>query len=153
MKKILVFSLPVAILIFGFSLKGLLPKKDTMINHIALHVSNLQKSSIFYEQIVQLDSVPEPIHDGNHTWLNIGSGSNLHLIGGANIDTSHDKNTHLCFSVASINDFISRLNNAHIPYENWLGTKDAVTTRADGIRQIYFQDPDGYWIEINNDYK
>ena len=22
----------------------------------------------------------------------------------------------------------------------------------DGVKQLYFVDPDGYWIEINNDY-
>ena len=23
-------------------------------------------------------------------------------------------------------------------------------TRSDGVRQIFFRDPDGYWIEIND---
>jgi catechol-2,3-dioxygenase len=23
--------------------------------------------------------------------------------------------------------------------------------RPDGVKQIYFQDPEGYWIEINDD--
>jgi hypothetical protein len=23
---------------------------------------------------------------------------------------------------------------------------------ADGVKQIYFQGPDGYWIEVNNGY-
>jgi len=26
-----------------------------------------------------------------------------------------------------------------------------VQLRPDGIQQIYFQDPDGYWIEVNDD--
>jgi len=25
-----------------------------------------------------------------------------------------------------------------------------VTTRPDGVHQIWFQDPDGYWLEIND---
>lgn len=25
-----------------------------------------------------------------------------------------------------------------------------VTLRSDGEHQIYFQDPDGYWIEVND---
>jgi lactoylglutathione lyase len=25
--------------------------------------------------------------------------------------------------------------------------------RVDGVKQIYFQDPDGHWLEINDDYK
>ena len=149
----LLFSFPAAIIFGGLGIKALLPKKDTLLNHIALHVSNLQKSSVFYEQILQLDTVPEPFHDGNHTWLKISDVSKLHLIGGAVKDTVHDKNSHLCFSVPSIADFISRLSAANIPYENWAGTKTAVTKRVDGVTQIYFQDPDGYWVEINDDYK
>ena len=153
MKKTLLIGLPLAIIICGFSIKGLLPKKPTLLNHIALHVFDLQKSTSFYEQIVQLDSVPEPFHDGKHTWLNVSSNSNLHLISGAEKETTHDKFTHLCFSVSSVDDFISRLNKGNIPYENWVGAKTSITTRVDGVKQIYFQDPDGYWIEINDDYK
>ncbi len=153
MKKILFIGIPLAVLFCGFSIKSLLPKKDTVLNHVALHVSDLQKSSLFYENIVQLDTVAEPFHDGNHTWLNIGDNARLHLIGRAVKDSIHDKNSHLCFSVNSIDDFIGRLVAAQIPYENWLGAKSTFTKRVDGVKQIYFQDPDGYWVEINNDHK
>lgn len=153
MKKILLFSLPLTILIGGFSLKGLLPKKDTVLNHIALHVYDLQKSSLFYQQIIQLDTVPEPFKDGKHIWLRISSSSTLHLISGAEKNTIHDKYVHHCFSVASLSVFISRLDKEGIHYEDWSGNKLAVTNRVDGIKQIFFQDPDGYWIEVNDDNK
>ena len=152
MKKILLLS-AVVLLICSFQINSLFPKKNTALNHIALHVSNLQKSSLFYEDVVQLDSVPEPFHDGNHTWLNIGENARLHLIGRAAKDSVHDKNSHLCFSVNSVDEFITRLVAAQIPFENWVGVKSTFTKRVDGIKQIYFQDPDGYWVEINNDYK
>ena len=32
----------------------------------------------------------------------------------------------------------------------WEGDEGAVTLRGDGIRQIFFQDLDGYWLEIND---
>jgi lactoylglutathione lyase len=25
-----------------------------------------------------------------------------------------------------------------------------INIRADGVKQIFFQDPDGYWIEVNS---
>ena len=153
MNKKILYSLPIALIIFGFSIRTLIPKKDTLLNHIALHVNDLQKSSKFYEEILQLDSVSEPFHDGKHTWLKIGNVSALHLISGAPISHVPDKNSHLCFTVSSITDFIARMEAAHVDYENWPGIKGSVTTRVDGIKQIYFQDPDGYWVEINNDYK
>jgi lactoylglutathione lyase len=55
--------------------------------------------------------------------------------------------------VASIDDFIANLKKNNIEYENWAGEKNTVTKRVDGIKQIYFRDPDGYWIEINDDNK
>jgi lactoylglutathione lyase len=127
-------------------------KSKTTLNHIALYVQNLQRSTAFYKDIVQLDTIPEPFHDGRHTWFRVAERSHLHLISGATPKTEHDKNSHLCFSVPSVEAFIQRLVKAGIPYEDWPGKKNAVTVRVDGIKQIYFQDPDGYWVEINNDY-
>jgi lactoylglutathione lyase len=46
--------------------------------------------------------------------------------------------------------FIEKLKANKIEFENWPGEKGAVTTRVDGVKQIYFKDPDGYWIEIND---
>jgi lactoylglutathione lyase len=46
--------------------------------------------------------------------------------------------------------FIKVLEKNNIGYENWAGEKNAVTNRVDGVKQIYFKDPDGYWVEIND---
>ncbi|MEN9568912.1 MAG: hypothetical protein RL172_143 [Bacteroidota bacterium] len=120
------------------------------LNHIAVYVKQLETSTRFYQQVLQLDTVPEPFHDGRHAWFDIGYKSRLHLIQGAAAITSHEKNNHLCFSVASVPDFIKRLQTFNVEFENWLGEKNAVTHRVDGVQQIYFKDPDGYWIEIND---
>ena len=39
----------------------------------------------------------------------------------------------------------------HVKYGDFKGEDGKVTNRPDGIHQIYFQDPDGYWIEVNDD--
>ena len=122
------------------------------INHIAQYVVELERSTTFYRDIVGLEVIPEPFHDGRHTWFSVGDFAHLHLISGAAEGMVHDKNSHLCFSVPSIDAFIKTLNKNNIPFENWAGDKQAVTNRVDGIKQIYFNDPDGYWVEINDDY-
>lgn len=127
-------------------------QSKTALNHIAVYVVNLQRSTAFYKNIVGLDTIPEPFHDGRHTWFRVAEHSHLHIISGATTTTAHDKNSHLCFSVPSVEKFIETLNKAAIPYEDWKGNKQSVTVRVDGIKQIYFQDPDGFWVEINNDY-
>ncbi|MFN8288943.1 MAG: VOC family protein [Chitinophagaceae bacterium] len=125
------------------------PTKPAL-NHIAVYVKDLNISTRFYQYIIGLDTIPEPFHDGRHTWFSIGLKSHLHLIQGAATITPHDKNSHTCFTVASVPAFIEILDKNHIPYENWAGDKQQVTTRVDGVKQIYFTDPDGYWIEIND---
>ncbi len=126
-------------------------EKSPILNHIAVYVFNLKKSTDFYQNIIGLEIIPEPFHDGRHTWFRIGDHSHLHLIQGAAAVTDHDKNSHLCFSVTSIDSFIMMLNKNNIWFGNFPGQTNMITTRPDGIKQIYFKDPDGYWIEVNND--
>jgi lactoylglutathione lyase len=37
-----------------------------------------------------------------------------------------------------------------VRYVNLKGEERKMTTRLDGVKQVYFQDPDGYWIEVND---
>lgn len=127
-------------------------KPAVVLNHIALYVHNLENSTDFYNDVLQLQIIPEPFKDGRHTWFTIGGQSQLHLIQGAPEVTEHDKNSHLCFSVKSVDDFIKNLDKYHIEYTNWPGNAKAPTVRVDGVKQIYFQDPDGYWVEVNDDF-
>ncbi len=126
-------------------------KPKPRLNHIALQVTNLQKSSRFYRETVGLDTIPEPFHDGKHTWFNIGGGAHLHIIETAIKPVIPLKQTHLCFSVVSVPAFVEKLKQMKIAWEDWPGKAGAITTRVDGVKQIYFQDPDGYWVEINDD--
>ena len=124
--------------------------QKTHINHTAIYVVDLETSAGFYRDIIGLDTIPEPFHDGKHAWFQTGPGFALHIIQGAPLKKEYYKNQHTCFSVASVDVFISTLKKNNIPWEDRDGTKMAVTTRADGVKQIWLQDPDGYWIEIND---
>src|ERR1700712_3993825 len=95
------------------------PINGIHLNHIAVYVSNLATSTAFYQKIVGLDTVPEPFHDGRHTWFNIGGVGHLHIIQGAVSITAHDKNAHICFAVNSVNEFIKVLKQNNIEYESW----------------------------------
>jgi len=148
MKKIIVTSLA---LLFIVAVQG---QQDTKakasLNHIAQYVVDLKVSTDFYANIIGLDTIPEPFHDGKHTWFAVGPKSHLHIISGAMQKVPHDKNSHLCFTVPSVLDFITGLKKNNVPFESWTGEKNTYTNRVDGVKQIYFQDPDGYWIEIND---
>lgn len=127
------------------------PDLRLSLNHIAVYVHELERSTDFYENVLMLPRIEEPFKDGRHTWFSLADAGQLHLIQGAEADIPRDKNDHLCFSVKSISAFIENLEKHHVTYTNWPGTAKAPTVRVDGVRQIYFQDPDGHWIEINDD--
>lgn len=122
------------------------------LNHIAVYVADLEKSTTFYEDVLGLQQIPEPFNDGRHTWFSLGDAGQLHLIQGASGAMVHDKNSHLCFSVPGIDRFIEKLDKHKIARENWAGDSKEPNVRVDGIKQIYFQDPDGYWVEVNDDF-
>lgn len=123
------------------------------INHIALSVANLPASVAFYRDIIGLPTIPDPFKDGWHTWFSISEKAHLHLIEDRKPGESvPNKKTHFCFSTPSLEDMMATLDRAGIPFEDWPGTRGAVTRRADGIRQLWCQDPDGYWIELNDDF-
>ena len=122
------------------------------LNHIAVYVYNLEKSAAFYKNIVQLTPMPNPFNDSLHEWFSIGGAAQLHLIKGATGLSDHIKNSHICFSVSSVDTFITNLKRNKIGFTNWAGNLDTTNTRVDGVKQIYFKDPDGYWIEVNDNF-
>jgi lactoylglutathione lyase len=151
MKKI-TFSLIFFCFIFmNMELAAAQTKQRPLLNHIAVYVNDLKISTDFYNDIIGLEKMEEPFKDGRHTWFTLGVQGQLHLISGAKKGMEQIKDRHLCFSVASIEDFMSNLDKNNIKYTNWKGDSALPTVRPDGVKQIYFQDPDGYWIEINND--
>jgi hypothetical protein len=42
------------------------------------------------------------------------------------------------------------LNERNINYLDANDKPKTYSIRADGVKQLYFKDPDGYWIEVNN---
>jgi lactoylglutathione lyase len=150
--RFFILALALAFSFEGWSQTKSQPVKLSL-NHIAIYVHELEPSTNFYEKVLMLRKIEEPFHDGRHTWFTLGPAGQLHLIQGANADIRRDKNDHLCFSVASLDDFIANLDAHGIEYTNWPGTEKAPTVRVDGVRQIYFQDPDGHWIEVNDEVR
>lgn len=122
-----------------------------VLNHIALHVQDIAESGKFYKEVLQLEPIAEPFKDGLHLWYQIGSESQLHIIESPETVIKPEKTTHFSFCVNDIQAFMAHLDNFGIAYGNWEGTPKVPTVRGDGIKQIFFQDPNGYWIEINND--
>jgi lactoylglutathione lyase len=120
-------------------------------NHLTVYVTDLARGAEFYKKVMLLDTIPEPFHDHRHVWFKIGEHNQLHVVSGAKEDIPHDVNIHLAFTVASLPDFMKHLDQMGVKYGNFQGETGKIALRPDQIQQIYLQDPDGYWIEVNND--
>lgn len=146
-------ALRVLLFLITFSLLASLAqaqKQTARLNHLAIFVKDLSKSDTFYRQVIGLDSIAEPFHDGKHRWLSMGPGQSLHIIEGAVQTRSYFKNHHICFSVVSLEKFTKTLRSRNIVWENVTGQAYSVTRRVDGVQQLWLQDPDGYWIDVND---
>ena len=120
-------------------------------NHTTIFVTDLKRSADWYEKILQLPVIPEPFHDNKHVWLRAGEHNQIHIVQGDKEDSDHDINIHLAFSVASMEAFSKHLDSLNVIYGNWAQVAKKTQDRPDGVKQIYLKDPDGYWIEVNND--
>jgi catechol 2,3-dioxygenase-like lactoylglutathione lyase family enzyme len=61
-----------------------------------------------------------------------------------------NKAVHFAFTTPDFDAFFAKLQNMTLDYSDWPGNLGKVNIRADGVKQIYFQDPDGYWLEVNS---
>ncbi|MFK7832360.1 MAG: VOC family protein [Winogradskyella sp.] len=119
------------------------------LNHIALSVKDVDVSVEFYQNIFQLEEVKNTASNSKTRWLSLNEGKELHLIPRPNFEIKINKAVHFALATTDINVFIEHLNSLNITYSDWLNTVNKDYIRNDGVKQVYFQDPDGYWIEVN----
>ncbi|WP_037320482.1 VOC family protein [Salegentibacter sp. Hel_I_6] len=118
-------------------------------DHDTIRVKDLETSMNFYKNILGLEQIPNGGLGDHIVWFQLKNKVQLHLV---ESDTKIEKNKgfHSAFNTGNLSEFMDFLREKNIPFENGRGEKNMVTNRPDGIRQIYFQDPDGYWIEVND---
>lgn len=138
--------------IFSLSIMSHLSIAQAKITHLAVYVEDLKRSADFYSNVFDFEELDEPFKDGLHAWYDIGNNIALHIIQAPWEPVTINKNNHICFSVPDMDAFIKNLNELNVDFEDWPGNTGKINIRPDGIQQIYIRDPDGYWIEINDEY-
>lgn len=120
-------------------------------DHSTLQVKDLDKSAAFYMNILHFEELGTPWPNNPMIrFLKIGAHQQLHLAQVNFGDVKINKVLHLAFAVNDFDNYLVFLIEKGISYTNFGEELMKIQTRPDGVRQIYFKDPDGYWIEIND---
>ena len=120
-------------------------KKD----HDAILVKDLDVSANFYANVLSLKEIPNGGLGDHIRWFELKDKVQIHLIESEEIPEKN-KGVHFAISTDNLPGFMEYLKEQNVHFENWPGEMETTNTRPDGIKQIYLQDPDGYWIEVND---
>jgi catechol 2,3-dioxygenase-like lactoylglutathione lyase family enzyme len=119
--------------------------KFTQLDHVALHVADVERSCDFYERVLQLAKIPRPDFDFPGAWFRLGEHQELHLIGGRDQDVnSRSRGTHWAVKVDNFDEWEEFFQRENIPYSHR-------RVRPDGAYQMNLSDPDGHVIELCTD--
>jgi catechol 2,3-dioxygenase-like lactoylglutathione lyase family enzyme len=112
------------------------------LNHVALHVADVERSVAFYRDVLQLESIPRPAFSFPGAWLRLGSDQELHLIGERKQEVvSHNRGNHFALLVDDLDAWerhLTACGASFVPRR----------TRPDGALQIFVVDPDGHYVEL-----
>jgi lactoylglutathione lyase len=111
------------------------------LNHVAIHVADVERSCAFYRGVLRLETMPRPAFDFPGAWFRLGLNQELHLIGRRGPVVSTDGNNHFALRVDDIAAWEEHLQQAGAEFR-------PRKQRPDGAWQIFLRDPDGHFIEL-----
>ena len=115
--------------------------KIKQLDHVAIHVANVDLSAEFYSKVLKLTRMPRPAFDFPGVWFRLGEIQELHLIGERSSPVqSQRRGNHFALEIDDPDLWEEHLISVS---QNYLRKR-----RPDGAHQIFLQDPDGHWIEL-----
>ena len=109
------------------------------VNHLTYSVTDKERALRFWEDVLGVKRIPSRVNVEHIIWLQIPSGSMVHLIEDA--DAPSVPSHHGAFEVDDIEA------SARAVQAKGVETTD-IATRNDGQRNFFINDPDGNRIEI-----
>ncbi|HXT40840.1 MAG TPA: VOC family protein [Candidatus Angelobacter sp.] len=112
------------------------------LNHVAIHVGDVEKSCRFYRDVLRLESMPRPAFTFPGAWFRLGSNQELHLLGDrAEPVFSHHRGNHFALQVDDLDAWERHFKSLGVEHQ-------PRKTRPDGASQLFLRDPDGHVIEL-----
>lgn len=123
-------------------------------DHVAISVADQQKSVDFYRGAFGLSEIPAPFPPGGPRWLVLADGISLHIQLAREKPVPPPRAVHFAVAVRDLAPVIAFLDRSGTNWTDSVGrARQIQATRTDKVRQIYFPDPDGYWVEVNDKLK
>lgn len=118
------------------------PVRISQLNHVALHVADVDRSVAFYRDVLHLRPIPRPAFSFPGAWFQIGVDQELHLIGERKTEAvSQIRGNHFAMMVDDFDAWEQHLTAS--------GAKFAPRRqRPDGALQLFVLDPDGHYVEL-----
>lgn len=112
------------------------------LNHVAIHVADVERSCEFYRTVLRLGQLPRPAFDFPGAWFRLGMDQELHLIGprGESV-LAGSRSNHFALRVDDIAVCERHLQKIGAEFR-------PKKQRPDGAWQIFLRDPDGHFIEL-----
>lgn len=121
------------------------------LHHISLFVRDVDVSAAFYANVLGLQEIPNRVGKSHIRWFTIDGLRTFHLIGGdPEAERPRQFSTHVALTTNDFDGALAHLERNEVMYVSLARQPKDITIRPDGVRQVYFQDPDGHWIEIND---
>ena len=112
------------------------------LNHVAIHVADVERSAAFYRDVLQLQPIPRPAFTFPGAWFQLGIDQELHIIGERDREViSHNRSNHYALLVDDFDAWEKYLTERQVNFA-------PRRLRPDGALQLYVIDPDGYYVEL-----
>jgi len=116
--------------------------KTIELDHVAIHVEDVERSCEFYRNVLQLEQIKRPDFKFPGAWFRLGRHQELHIIGERKDPVnSHNRGTHFALQADNLSEWeahFQKLDHSYRPK----------VMRPDGPYQIFLKDPDGHVIEL-----
>ena len=117
--------------------------QTTQLNHVALHVADVEESCAFYRDVLRLEPMPRPAFSFPGAWFRLGDDQELHLIGERTepVAGAATRGNHWALMIDDMDEWEAYFQRQGVEYT-------PRRTRPDGAFQIYVFDPDGHCLEL-----
>ena len=112
------------------------------LNHVAIHITDVEKSADFFRRVLLLEPIPRPAFDFPGAWFRLGANQELHLIGRSDEPVlPRSRNNHFALKVDELDLWEAHLKKVGADYR-------PRKQRPDGAWQVFVRAPDGHVIEL-----